>query len=81
MKAAFRRLSEMGKNDSVPPLGRQPPAVYGEYGVVCVHRDTVPRLARNAKGRFLRPAERVQPVLLLSAPTITGYTLGLSAKS
>jgi hypothetical protein len=48
--AAFRRLSECGKNYSVPPLRRQPPTVYGEYGVVYVHPITVSCLARKTKG-------------------------------
>jgi catechol 2,3-dioxygenase-like lactoylglutathione lyase family enzyme len=53
MKAAFRRLSENGENNSVPPLRRQPPAVYGEHGVVYVHLFTVPRPARKTKGHVM----------------------------
>jgi len=53
VKAAFRRLSENGENYSVPPLRRQPPAVYGEHGVVYVHLFTVSRPARKTKGHVM----------------------------
>jgi hypothetical protein len=43
----------MGENYSVPPLRRQPPAVYGEHGVVYVHLFTVPRPARKTKGHVM----------------------------
>jgi hypothetical protein len=53
VKAAFRRLSENGENNSEPPLRRQPPAVYGEHGVVYVHLFTVSRPARKTKGHVM----------------------------
>lgn len=37
----------------MPPLRRQPPAVYGEHGVVYVHAFTVSRPARKTKGHVM----------------------------
>ena len=61
MKAAFRRLSENGENYSVPPLRRQPPAVYGEHGVVYVHAFTVSRPARKQRARHAAISQPSDP--------------------
>jgi catechol 2,3-dioxygenase-like lactoylglutathione lyase family enzyme len=58
VKAAFRRLSENGENNSEPPLRRQPPAVYGEHGVVYVH---LYRITSGAKNKRARHAAITQP--------------------